>query len=179
MSLGLLRQSHNPRQTVTKIVTSQLKRKYETDKFKRIKANQLQHTLIHGFDDAIIAYRVPSPGPQVNESLLSSVNGLRHVRNSEYSGIDRGEHISGHYTVWSPYTKRPCFSAEFSGRQRGRQDIHGNQPFSLGTNEHYSRQRFSYGFQNVLTIRTSGRTRSYGWCLYGMCRKSRNRKHPS
>ena len=59
-SLGELHLNHSTRQTVRKIITSRLKKEYADGKFKWIRLNSDRHTLIKGFDDAIIAYRIPA-----------------------------------------------------------------------------------------------------------------------
>jgi len=59
-SLGELRLNHSTRQTVRKIITGRLKKEYADGKLQRISLNSDRHTLIKGFDDAIIAYRIPA-----------------------------------------------------------------------------------------------------------------------
>src|SRR5436189_14678 len=59
-SLGNLRLNYHPRQTVRKVITPKLRKEYEEGKFVRIHVNPERHTLIKGFDNAIIAYHIPA-----------------------------------------------------------------------------------------------------------------------
>ena len=60
-SLGRLRENYRTWQTVDKIVTRRLKQLHANGQFRRIQLNSERHTLIHGFDNAIIAYQVSAP----------------------------------------------------------------------------------------------------------------------
>ena len=73
ISLRHLRKQYRTRQTVDLIVNNTLTRRYANQHFRRIPLNTTTHTLIHGFDNAILAYRIPASTGDINNQLLESL----------------------------------------------------------------------------------------------------------
>ena len=113
-SLGELRLHYKPRKAVSK----RLKQK-RPEMFKTIRHDPEKHTLIYGFDNAIIGYRIPAESVQENQKLTDAIQALsddadlhassQKSRSSNY----RGQYISRHYCVWAAYSKQPFVSSEF------------------------------------------------------------------
>ena len=112
-SLGNLRLNYHPRQTVRKVITPKLRKEYEDGKFVRIHVNPERHTLIKGFDNAIIAYHIPASNTDQSDCLLKSIESLPTPQNDNYRGIDRGEYTVRHYCIWCAYAKEPFICSQF------------------------------------------------------------------
>src|SRR5437763_10176412 len=115
-SLGNLRIHYKPQ--TTRIITSALKRQYRQGKFTQINHDPQKHTLIYGFDNAIIGYRIPAEDVHQNQSLSDAVRALSDDAQLQQSSRKqtstyRGKYISRNYCVWAPYAKEPFISAHF------------------------------------------------------------------
>jgi len=112
-SLGNLQLNYHPRQTVRKVITLKLRKEYEDGKFVRVHVNPERHTLIKGFDNAIIAYHIPASNTDQSDCLLKSIESLPTPQNDNYRGIDRGEYTVRHYCIWCAYAKEPFICSQF------------------------------------------------------------------
>jgi predicted 2-oxoglutarate/Fe(II)-dependent dioxygenase YbiX len=115
-SLGDLRLHYKPQ--TTHVITSALKRQYRQGKFTHLKHDPQKHTLIYGYDNAIIGYRIPAEDVKQNESLLAAVQALSEDAQLQESARKqtstyRGKYISRNYCVWAPYAAQPFISAHF------------------------------------------------------------------
>jgi hypothetical protein len=136
ISLGQLRLRHRARKA--DIITSDLRRRYREGKFKTIAHEPDKHTLIYGFDGAILGYRIPAETPQYNQSLTDAVQALSEdarlqTSHKKQGSAYRGDYISRHYCVWAAYSKEPFLSADFQ------KDGVSAQEFMDGTQELWDR----------------------------------------
>jgi hypothetical protein len=115
-SLGQLRLRH--RAPKAEIITSDLRRRYREGKFKTVPHDPNKHTLIYGFDGAILGYRIPAETAQFNQMLTEAVQTLSddaqlQATHKKRDSAYRGDYISRHYCVWATYSKEPFLSADF------------------------------------------------------------------
>ena len=109
-SLGNLRLRYQSRST--KVITSAVRRQYHEGKFRRITHDPDKHTLIYGFDNAIIGYRIPADNLHYIQRLSEAVRALADGLDKRTTTY-RGKYISHNYCAWAPYAKEPFLSAHF------------------------------------------------------------------
>jgi hypothetical protein len=115
-SLGQLRLNYRPQhdKVMPHRVTHKVRREYGRGEFRTIHASD-RHTLIHGFDNATLVYRVPASDSVRNETLLRSIQNLPAAITDDYDkGMDRGQFNRRHYCVWCSYAQEPFVSKQFT-----------------------------------------------------------------
>jgi hypothetical protein len=115
-SLGQLRLNYRPQhdRVLMHRVTDKVRREYARGGFRTIEASD-RHTLIHGYDNATLVYRIPASDSSRNETLLNSIQGLPpHITDDYEKGTDRGKFNRRHYCVWCSYTQEPFVSKQFT-----------------------------------------------------------------
>jgi hypothetical protein len=115
-SLGQLRLHLNSQGAGADPITSDIKKQYHQGKFTRIQHDSERHSLLYGYDNAIIGYRIPAQNSQYNDGILDAIRTLSHskeVGRSKNKRSYRGDYISRHYCVWAPYASQPFISSQF------------------------------------------------------------------
>jgi len=115
-SLGQLRLNYLPQhdKVLPHRVTDKVRREYNKGEFRTIEASN-RHTLIHGYDNATLVYRIPASDSSRNETLLNSIPNLPAAITDDYEkGTNRGEFNRRHYCVWCSYAQEPFVSKQFT-----------------------------------------------------------------